>query len=57
MYDRIKDAHGDSSTIIAGIAQRFVMEGMEVVLGWKVQENRRCKVTGDVKARIYAIVC
>lgn len=38
-YDRIKDAYGASRTTIAGIAQRFVMEGMEAALGRKVQEN------------------
>lgn len=56
-YDRIKDAYGASRTTIAGIAQRFVMEGMEAALGRKVQENRRRKVTGDVEARICAIAC
>ncbi len=54
-YDRIKDAYGASRTIIAGIAQRFVMEGMEAAPGRKVQENRHRKVTGDVEARICAI--
>ena len=68
-YDRIKDAYGASRATIAGIAQRFVMEGMEAALGRKVQEgmeaalsrkkqeNRRRKVTGDVEARICAIAC
>ena len=56
-YDRIKDAYGASRSTIAGIAQRFVMEGMEAALGRKVQENRRRKVTGDVEARICAIAC
>ena len=56
-YDRIKDAYGASRTTIAGIARRFVMEGMEAALGRKVQENRRRKVTGDVEARICAIAC
>lgn len=56
-YDRIKDAYGASRTTIAGIAQRFVMEGMEAALGRKVQENRRRKVTGEVEARICAIAC
>ena len=37
-YDRIKDAYGASRSTIAGIAQRFVMEGMEAALGRKVQE-------------------
>ena len=56
-YDRIKDAYGASRSTIAGIAQRFVMEGMEAALGRKVQKNRRRKVTGDVEARICAIAC
>ena len=46
-YDRIK----------AGIAQRFVTEGMESALGRKEQKNRHRKVTGDVEARICAIAC
>lgn len=56
-YDRIKDAYGASHSTIAGIAKRFVMEGMEAALGRKKQENRRRKVTGDVEARICAIAC
>lgn len=39
-YDRIKDAYGASRRTIAGIAQRFVMEGMEATLGRKEQKNR-----------------
>ena len=42
-YDRIKDAYGASHSTIAGIAKRFVTEGMEAALGRK---NRK---TGDVK--------
>ena len=56
-YDRIKDAYGAARSTIAGIAQRFVMGGMEAALGRKVQEDRRRKVTGDVEARICAIAC
>ena len=56
-YDRIKDAYGASRSTIAGIAKRFVMEGMEAALGRKVQENRHRKVTGDVEARICTIAC
>ena len=56
-YDRIKDAYGPSRSTIAGIAKRFVMEGMEAALGRKVQKNRRRKVTGDVEALICAIAC
>mgnify|MGYP001078767020 CR=1 FL=1 len=43
-YDRIKDAYGASRSTIAGIAKRFVMEGMEAALGRKPapQSDRRC---------------
>lgn len=56
-YDRIKDAYGASRSTIAGIAKRFVAQGLEAALGRKKQENRRRKVTGDVEARICAIAC
>ena len=56
-YDRIKDAYGASRNTIAGVAKRFVMEGMEAALGRKEQKNRHRKVTGDVEARICAIAC
>ena len=57
-YDRIKEAYGASHSTIAGIAQRFVTEGMESALGRKEQKiNRHRKVTGDVEARICAIAC
>ena len=56
-YDRIKDAYGASRSTIAGIAKRFVTQGLEAALGRKKQENRRRKVTGDVEARICAIAC
>ena len=56
-YDRIKDAFGCSNETIAGVAKRFVMEGMEAALGRKQKQNRRRKVAGDVKARICAIAC
>ena len=56
-YDRIKHAYGASRRTIAGVAQRFVMEGMEAALARKEQKNRHRKVTGDVEARICAIAC
>ena len=56
-YDRIKDAYGASRGTIAGVAKRFVMEGMEAALGRKEQKNRHRKVTGDVEARICTIAC
>ena len=57
-YNRIKDAYGASHSTIAGIAQRFVLDGFEAALGRNEQENRRRrKVTGDVEARIFTIAC
>ena len=56
-YDCIKDAYGASHSTIAGVAKRFVMDGMEAALGRKKQKNRHRKVTGDVEARICAIAC
>lgn len=56
-YDHIKDAYGASRSTIAGVAKRFVLEGLEAALGRKKQENRHRKVTGDVEARICAIAC
>ena len=56
-YERIKDAYGASRSTIAGVAKRFVMEGMEAALGRKEQKNRHRKVTGDVEARICTIAC
>ena len=55
--DRIKQAYGTSSGTIAGIAKRFVTEGMEAALGRKKQQNRYRKVTGDVEAKICTIAC
>lgn len=56
-YDRIKEAYSASRSMIAGIAKRYVMEGMEVALGRKEQKNRYRKVTGDVEAWICTIAC
>ena len=56
-YDRIQEAYGATSRTIAGVAKRFVTDGMEAALGRKKQLNRRRKVTGDVEARICAIAC
>ena len=50
-YDRIKEAYGASHSTIAGIAPRFVTEGMESALGRKAQKNRHRKVTGDPKMK------
>ena len=56
-YDRIKEAYGASHSTIAGVAKRFVMEGLEAALGRKEQKNRRRKVTGEVEAQICLIAC
>ena len=56
-YDRIKDAYRVSNGMIAGVAKRFVMEGMESAPGRKQQQNRHRKVTGDVEAQICTIAC
>ena len=56
-YDRIKDAYSASHSTIAGVAKRFVMEGMEAALGRKKQENRARKVTGEVEAKMCMIAC
>ncbi len=56
-YERIKEAFGVSNGTVAGIAKRFVMEGMESALGRKQQLNRYRKVTGEVEAKICAIAC
>ncbi len=56
-YDRISEAYRASRGTIAGVAKRFVLEGMEAALGRKVQVNRARKVTGEVEAQICRIAC
>jgi len=56
-YDRIREAYGPTHTTIAGVAQRFVFQGMEAALGRKKQENHHRVITGEVEARICAIAC
>jgi hypothetical protein len=56
-YDHIKAAYRASHGTIAGVAKRFVNEGVEAALGRKKQENYHRKVTGEVEARICAIAC
>ena len=56
-YDRIKDAYGATHSTIAGIAKRFVFEGLEAALGRKKHDHYHRKVTGEVEARICAIAC
>jgi len=56
-YDRIKEAYATTHTTIAGVAKRFVIEGVEAALGRKKQENYHRKVTGEIEAQICAIAC
>ena len=56
-YNRIKEAYGASHSTIAGVAKRFVKEGMEAALGRKKQKNRFRKVTGEVEAQMCVIAC
>ena len=56
-YNRIQEAYGANHNTIAGIAKRFVMDGMEAALGRKKQQNRAHKVTGDIEAKICIIAC
>jgi len=56
-YDRITDSYGSVRSTIAGIAKRFVYEGLEAALGRKKHDNYRRKVTGEVEAKICMIAC
>jgi hypothetical protein len=56
-YDRIRSAYGPTHTTIAGVAKRFVLDGMESALGRKKREYYPRKVTGEVEARICIIAC
>jgi len=56
-YDRIQAAYRATHVTIAGVAKRFVFEGVEAALGRKKQGNRHRKVTGEIEARICAIAC
>ena len=56
-YERIMDAYGVCRSTIAGVAKRFVLEGMEAALGRKTQQNRARKVTGEAEAKICMIAC
>ena len=56
-YDRIRSAYSATHVTIAGVAKRFVFEGVEAALGRKKRENYPRKVTGEVEARICAIAC
>ena len=56
-YERIQAAYNAANGTIAGVAKRFVFEGVEAALGRKKQENYHRKVTGEVEARICVIAC
>jgi hypothetical protein len=56
-YDRITNAYGSVRSTIAGIAKRFVFEGLEAALGRKNHDNYRRKVTGEVEAKLCMIAC
>jgi transposase len=56
-YERIKEAYSTASGTIAGVAKRFVTDGLEAALGRKKQKNHHRKVTGEIEARICAIAC
>ena len=56
-YNRMKSAYSAAHATIAGVAKRFVFEGVEASLGRKKQENYHRKVTGEIEARICAIAC
>jgi hypothetical protein len=56
-YERIQAAYSATHSTIAGVAKRFVFEGVEAALGRKKHENYHRKVTGEVEARICAIAC
>jgi len=56
-YNMIQQAYGPTHTTIAGIAKRFVLEGLESALSRKKHSNYRRKVTGDVEAKICLIAC
>jgi transposase len=56
-YAKITEAYGAVHSTIWGIAQRFVLEGLEAALGRKKHDNYHRKVTGEVEARICTIAC
>lgn len=56
-YNRIQSAYNVCHNTIAGVAQRFVFDGLEAALGRKKRENQPFFITGDVEARICTIAC
>ncbi len=56
-YKRIQSAYDTTSATVAGIAQRFVSDGLEAALGRKKHDNYHRKVTGEIEAQICRIAC
>jgi len=56
-YERIHSAYNACESTIAGVAERFVMEGLEAALGRKKRESKPKFITGEVEAEICAIAC
>jgi len=56
-YERIKAGYKATHKTIAGIAKRFVYEGLEAALGRKTHDNYKRKVRGEVEAKISAVAC
>ncbi len=56
-YDHIQKAYKASSATIAGIAKRFVQNGLESAIGRKKREHYPRKVTGEVEAQMSVIAC
>jgi transposase len=56
-YDRIQQAYDACHSTIAGVAKRFVEDGLEAALGRKAQARRPKFITGDIEAMICTIAC
>ena len=56
-YDLIQSAYNTTRSTVAGVAKRFVEEGVEAALGRKPQSYHVRKVTGEVEARMITIAC
>jgi len=56
-YKRIKEAYNVADGTVAGVAKRFVNDGVESALGRKKQENYHRKITGEIEAQICMIAC
>lgn len=56
-YNRIQNAYNACHNTIAGIAHRFVFDGLEGALGRKKRTSKPKFITGEVEAMICAIAC